>query len=119
MRVKGILKQIYKTVPFKQPLFSFMKRLGTPDQKIYRHLSFDGIFDISMPPSQGFKMRHYGFEIENVFVDHIFPYQIPKYVKHEYEKEWYFRHLPPSVFRALENRFGWHLCVTAKAVEVL
>jgi len=57
-----------------------------------------------------------GFEVENIFVDHIFPYEIPKYVKYEYEKEWYFRHLPPSVFRALEKRLGWHLCLTAKVV---
>ncbi|QYO62162.1 hypothetical protein [Leptolyngbya sp. 7M] len=55
------------------------------------------------------------FNIEEVFVDHIFPYQIPKYVKYEYEKEWYWRVLPQSVFRQLEKTFGWHLCVTANA----
>lgn len=55
------------------------------------------------------------FEVEEVFVDHIFPYQIPKYVKYEYEREWYWRILPQTVFRQLEKRFGWHLCVTAKA----
>jgi SAM-dependent methyltransferase len=57
-----------------------------------------------------------GFEIEDVFVDHIFPYRISKYVKHEYEKVWYFRLMPPFVFRAFEKRWGWHLCVTAKAL---
>ena len=57
-----------------------------------------------------------GFKIDDIFVDHIFPYQISKYVKYEYEKVWYFRHLPEPVFRALETRFGWHLCLTAKAV---
>jgi 2-polyprenyl-3-methyl-5-hydroxy-6-metoxy-1,4-benzoquinol methylase len=56
-----------------------------------------------------------GFEIENAFVDHIFPYRISKYVKHEYEKVWYFRFLPSEVFRAMERKLGWHLCVTAKA----
>lgn len=55
------------------------------------------------------------FKVEDIFVDHIFPYQIPKYVKYEYEKEWYWRMLPDSVFRGLEKRFGWHLCATAKA----
>lgn len=53
------------------------------------------------------------FRIDDVFYDHIFPYQIPKYVKYEYEKEWYFRYLPESVFRTLERNFGWHLCLTA------
>jgi SAM-dependent methyltransferase len=56
------------------------------------------------------------FKIEDAFVDHIFPYQIPKYVKYEYEKEWYFRVLPNSAFRAVERKLGWHLCVTATAV---
>ena|SRR5436190_8657291 len=56
------------------------------------------------------------FEASEVFVDHIFPYVIPKYVKYEYEREWYFRFLPERVFRSLEKRFGWHLCVTAKVV---
>ncbi len=56
-----------------------------------------------------------GFKIEDIFVDHIFPYQIPKYVKYEYEMEWYWKMLPKSVFRALEKKFGWHLCLTAKS----
>ncbi|HEX8371059.1 MAG TPA: class I SAM-dependent methyltransferase [Pyrinomonadaceae bacterium] len=55
-----------------------------------------------------------GFRAEDVFVDHIFPYRIPDYVKYEYVKEWYFRFLPEKVFRALERKLGWHLCVTAK-----
>ncbi len=57
-----------------------------------------------------------GFKANDIFVDHIFPYQIPKYVKYEYEKEWYFRMLPDPVFRALERKLGWHLCATATAV---
>ena len=56
-----------------------------------------------------------GFSIDDIFVDHIFPYQIPKYVKYEYEKEWYFDMLPSFMFRTLERRLGWHLCVTATA----
>lgn len=55
-----------------------------------------------------------GFKAEDVFVDHIFPYRIPDYVKYEYVKEWYFRYLPEKAFRALERKFGWHLCATAK-----
>jgi SAM-dependent methyltransferase len=55
-----------------------------------------------------------GFRVESMFVDHIFPYRIPEYVKYRYVKNWYFRILPKPVFRALERRFGWHLCVTAR-----
>jgi SAM-dependent methyltransferase len=54
------------------------------------------------------------FEAEDIFVDHIFPYRIPDYVKYEYVKVWYFRMLPDSFFRFLEKRLGWHLCLTAK-----
>jgi len=55
------------------------------------------------------------FDIKDNYVEHIFPYQIPEYVKYEYIKEWYWRMLPENVFRRLEKTFGWHLCVTAKA----
>lgn len=57
-----------------------------------------------------------GFEIEEKFVEHIFPYKISKYVKYEYEKEWYWRWMPKNLFRRLEKTIGWHLCVTAKAI---
>lgn len=56
-----------------------------------------------------------GFQVNETFVDHIFPYQIPKYVKYEYEKEWYWKMMPEAMFRAFERRFGWHLCATAIA----
>lgn len=55
-----------------------------------------------------------GFKAEDIFVEHIFPYQIPKYVKYEYEKEWYWRMMPEGVFKKFERTFGWHLCLTAK-----
>ena len=55
------------------------------------------------------------FAIEDVQIDHIFPYKIPEYTRHEYVKTWYFRYLPKGVFRAMEQRLGWHLCVTARA----
>ena len=54
-----------------------------------------------------------GFEIENILVDHIFPYRIQQYVRYEYEYVWYFRILPKAVFRWLERRVGWHLCFDA------
>lgn len=56
-----------------------------------------------------------GFEIKESFVDHIFPYEIEKYVEYEYELEWYWKMLPEALFRAFERTFGWHLCSTAIA----
>jgi len=57
-----------------------------------------------------------GFKITNIFVDHIFPYSIPEYLRHEYKKVWYFRYLPQPIFRFLERRLGWHLCITARPI---
>jgi 2-polyprenyl-3-methyl-5-hydroxy-6-metoxy-1,4-benzoquinol methylase len=56
-----------------------------------------------------------GFHMTDVFVDHIFPYRIPEYVKYEYVKDWPWSWTPSPVFRALERRLGWHLCLTAEA----
>ncbi|MBA3335012.1 MAG: class I SAM-dependent methyltransferase [Acidobacteria bacterium] len=56
-----------------------------------------------------------GFEIKEKYVEHIFPYRIKDYVKYQYVKEWYWRIFPNSIFRTLEKKLGWHLCVTAKA----
>ncbi|MEP6847685.1 MAG: class I SAM-dependent methyltransferase [Acidobacteriota bacterium] len=53
------------------------------------------------------------FEIENVQIEHIFPYIVSKYKEYEYQKKWYFRHLPTNLFRTMERNFGWHLCLTA------
>jgi 2-polyprenyl-3-methyl-5-hydroxy-6-metoxy-1,4-benzoquinol methylase len=57
--------------------------------------------------------RH-GFAVEQMFVDHIFPYRVKEYVQYRYVKAFPFNVLPESVTRALEQRFGWHLCVTAR-----
>lgn len=55
-----------------------------------------------------------GFEVTDITIDHIFPYDIPEYRNHVYKKKSYFRYLPAPLFRSLERRWGWHLCVTAK-----
>jgi ubiquinone/menaquinone biosynthesis C-methylase UbiE len=57
-------------------------------------------------------LEQHGFQAAEVKVEHIFPYRIADYVQYRYVKEWYFRWMPQPVFRALEHRFGWHLCLT-------
>jgi 2-polyprenyl-3-methyl-5-hydroxy-6-metoxy-1,4-benzoquinol methylase len=59
-------------------------------------------------------LERHGLTISEAWVDHIFPYRIEDYQAYRYVKEWYFRNLPPSLFRRLERRFGWHLCLTAQ-----
>jgi 2-polyprenyl-3-methyl-5-hydroxy-6-metoxy-1,4-benzoquinol methylase len=57
-----------------------------------------------------------GFRVEEVSVDHVFPYRARDYVQYRYVKVPYFRWMPESLFRAFERQFGWHLMVTAQAV---
>jgi SAM-dependent methyltransferase len=60
-------------------------------------------------------LSRYGFHVDEIWVDHIFPYRIPDYLEYRYVRVWYFRWLPSELFRWLESRMGWHLCVTAVA----
>jgi 2-polyprenyl-3-methyl-5-hydroxy-6-metoxy-1,4-benzoquinol methylase len=55
-----------------------------------------------------------GFEAEEIFVDHIFPYVVRDYVQYRYTKAIPFRWLPAPVMRGLERQLGWHLCMTAR-----
>lgn len=57
-----------------------------------------------------------GFEIQDLKVDHIFPYRIKEYVEYRYVKEWYFRWMPKKLFAWLEKLLGWHLCITATKI---
>jgi SAM-dependent methyltransferase len=57
-----------------------------------------------------------GFEVMDVQIEHIFPYSIPEYKQYQYVKVWYFRWLPQPIFHWLEKQFGWHLCITARAI---
>jgi 2-polyprenyl-3-methyl-5-hydroxy-6-metoxy-1,4-benzoquinol methylase len=54
-----------------------------------------------------------GFTLDRIMVDHIFPYRIPEYTQYQYKKVWYFGMLPAPVFRWLEKRAGWQLCLDA------
>jgi 2-polyprenyl-3-methyl-5-hydroxy-6-metoxy-1,4-benzoquinol methylase len=54
-----------------------------------------------------------GCHIRDMFVDHIFAWRIPDYVNYRYRKVWCVRLLPVPMFRWLERRLGWHLCLTA------
>ncbi|HEU4693111.1 MAG TPA: hypothetical protein VFS23_32335, partial [Vicinamibacterales bacterium] len=58
-----------------------------------------------------------GFGVTQTFVDHIFPYRVPDYVKYRYVKAFPFSVLPNPAMRALERRLGWHLCVTARLAD--
>jgi 2-polyprenyl-3-methyl-5-hydroxy-6-metoxy-1,4-benzoquinol methylase len=54
------------------------------------------------------------YDVTSIEKDHIFPYQIDKYVKYDYQWVWYFRWLPTPWFRWLERRLGWHTLIKAR-----
>lgn len=58
-------------------------------------------------------LEKYGFRVQQICVDHIFPYDVEEYKQYRYKKVWYFRWIPAPVFRVFEKMFGWHLMVTA------
>jgi 2-polyprenyl-3-methyl-5-hydroxy-6-metoxy-1,4-benzoquinol methylase len=62
-------------------------------------------------------VERHGFRVRKTQIDHVFPYRVRDYVEYCYVKEPYFRWIPPRAFRAFERRFGWHLLITAEAVD--
>ncbi len=56
------------------------------------------------------------FKVESTQQAHIFPYVIEKYIKYEYELQPWFKAMSKEMFAALENRFGWHMLITARPI---
>jgi FkbM family methyltransferase len=65
MTVRSILKKIYRTIPLKRELYSFIQPVFSPRKSIYQHLHFEGPISIKAEPGKSFTMMHYGFEVEN------------------------------------------------------
>lgn len=63
--MKSDLKQFYNIVPLKKQLFSYLKHFYSPSESVYKHLHFKGDFDVLIDEEHSFKLRHYGFQIEN------------------------------------------------------
>ncbi len=52
------------------------------------------------------------FKNININQTHIFPYKIDQYKNNIYEKEDWFKAMPNNMFKILEEKLGWHLCIT-------
>ncbi len=65
MDSKTLLKKIYLGVPFKKELYTLVKAFWSPDKRIYQHLHFKGNFKVKVDEQRSFKIRHYGYQIEN------------------------------------------------------
>lgn len=63
--MKKILKAVYRFIPYKKELFLFLKLFWIPPKKIYQHLYFTGTFIVQVDKLHFFRMKHFGYEIEN------------------------------------------------------
>lgn len=63
--MKTLLKAVYKRVPFKKELYSTLKAVWKPKEQIYRHLHFVGAFHVKVSASKSFRIKHYGYQVEN------------------------------------------------------
>jgi SAM-dependent methyltransferase len=61
-------------------------------------------------------LRDAGFEATSITQDHIFPYVVEDYVRYIYTLQPWFAAMPREMFRALEQRFGWHMLIVARPV---
>lgn len=57
-----------------------------------------------------------GYNITNMYQDHIFPFDVEKYVNYEYELLPWFEAMPENMFDILCKSLGWHTLVTCKLV---
>lgn len=62
--MKSIVKYIYKNIPFKQQIFSLVKKIIKPPHSIYRHLYFNGIISFRVNNKE-IKMHQKGYDVEN------------------------------------------------------
>lgn len=56
----------------------------------------------------------HGIEVEKIWKDHIFTYDIPNYKKNIYTKDRYWKDVDPMLFKQFEEELGWHTLVVAR-----
>mgnify|MGYP001562704675 CR=1 FL=1 len=63
-KIKKLFKELYREIPFKKQFYSLLKLFWLPPHSIYKHLYFWDDFRVRVE-NRAFKIRHYGYEIEN------------------------------------------------------
>lgn len=123
-KCKDLLKEdgeirmmVYSKISYK--LFYLMKESGIWD--------FGGIDELIASYSEaqtgcpitysytfeGAKRLFSDFVILDMRKAHIFPWNIQKYIKYEYEKEACFQNVSDELFKELESELGWHMLIRA------
>lgn len=63
--MKKIIKTVYHYLPFKKEFYSAIRTVWKPKESIYKHLHFVGVFTVPVDETKKFKIKHYGYQIEN------------------------------------------------------
>jgi FkbM family methyltransferase len=63
--MKKLIKSIYSIIPLKKEFFILLRLFWRPGQRIYRHLHFKGVFTVPLEKGRSFRMKHFGYEVEN------------------------------------------------------
>ena len=63
--MKETIKKVYNVFPLKQQIFTLVKTVYRPSENVFKHLHFHGVINVKVDKTSGFKMNHYGFQIEN------------------------------------------------------
>jgi FkbM family methyltransferase len=64
-RVRDALRSLWHVLPGKRGLFELWRRAGAPPERIWRHLHFEGDFEVRLGAESAFRMRHFGALVEN------------------------------------------------------
>ena len=59
--MKKTILSLYNIVPFKKELCFLIKKIGTPNKKIYRKLYFEGEFSVPVEKGKSFKIKNYDY----------------------------------------------------------
>lgn len=63
--LRRFVRNVLRILPFKKPVYSLVKKLGPPSERIYRHLYFNGPFDVKYKGKKVFRLIHHGHIEEN------------------------------------------------------
>src|ERR1700741_4140089 len=63
--MKKLFQTLYHFLPFKHQIFAALKLVWKPSESVYRHLHFKGILKVKIDHKHSFKIKHYGFQLEN------------------------------------------------------
>ncbi|MGZ8538661.1 MAG: FkbM family methyltransferase, partial [Flavisolibacter sp.] len=63
MDLRKTFKNIYSYIPLKRQIYSILKKVWVPP--FYRHLHFKGLIQVPITNNESFKIKHYGFVVEN------------------------------------------------------